>query len=231
MESGAPLIADLRNGEQFKGVALGYFTRQIARFDLAQGRRVQAVVGRMGDVPALQVTAGKPGLWAVLHETTPSLITYKEWEKFQAFAAHKDFPDIRARHTARGLPEAGFAERYTRHAKALVAVGHGRGADQARGLETEFVALQNPYAGGDTLAVQLLYQGQPRSDAQIEMFARAPDGTVTVTLHRTDAQGQARLPVQPGHLYLLDAVVLRPADPASGAVWETLWAALTFEVP
>jgi hypothetical protein len=39
------------------------------------------------------------------------------------------------------------------------------------------------------------------------------------------------IPVKSGHEYLLDAVVLRAADPDDGAVWETLWAALTFAVP
>jgi hypothetical protein len=85
------------------------------------------------------------------------------------------------------------------------------------------------------MAVALFYQDAPRPDAQVEVFARAPDGTVTVTLHRTDAAGEARVPVAPGHDYLFDAVVLRPSLEAGSQerapVWETLWAALTFAVP
>ena len=129
-----PIIAHFRNGEGFKGISLGYFTRQSRRFDLAIGGQILPVDARMGDVPAL--THQMPpasGLLAILHETTPSTIKYKTWEKFAKFAAHKDFPDIRGRHLARGLPEEGFTETYYRFAKALVAVGDGAGSDAPRG--------------------------------------------------------------------------------------------------
>ena len=145
VETGGPLVANIRNGQTFKGVGLGYFERSIARFDLIGPDGMEPVQGRMGDVPAMATTAGADGLWVIVHETTPSLLTYTTWEKFQAFADHKDFPDMRARHDARGLPETGFKESYTRFAKALVAVGDGAGADAATGMETEFVALTNPY--------------------------------------------------------------------------------------
>ncbi len=232
VETGAPLVADIRNGQKFSGIALGYFERSIARFDVIGPDGTAPVEGRMGDVPALETTAGTPGLTVLVHQTTPDNVTYKTWEKFQTFAEHKDFPDILTRHRARGLPESDFKESYTRFAKSLVAVGHGRGSDRAVGMETEFVALTNPYAGPlQRMQVLLLYRGGPRAEAQVEMFDRAPDGTVKITLHRTGADGTVTLPVAPGHAYLLDAVVLREMDPAQGAVWETLWAALTFAVP
>ncbi|MGB1390069.1 MAG: DUF4198 domain-containing protein [Paracoccaceae bacterium] len=231
VETGAPLVANIRNGQTFKGVGLGYFERSIARFDLIGPDGMEPMQGRMGDVPAMATTAGADGLWVIVHETTPSLLTYTTWEKFQAFADHKDFPDMRARHDARGLPETGFKESYTRFAKALVAVGDGAGADAATGMETEFVALTNPYTDpGDSFAARVLYQGMPRADSQVEAFDRAPDGTVTVTLLRTDAKGEVQVPVTSGHTYLLDAVVLRPVKFDNGAVWESLWAALTFAV-
>ena len=210
VESGAPLVADLRNGQEFRGVSLGYFDRNFARFDLIGPDGTLPATGRMGDVPALDMVAGAPGLWVVVHETMPSTLTYKDWDKFQAFADHKDFPDIAARHAARGLPDTGFKESYTRLAKSLIAVGHGRGADRVMGLETEFVALNNPYAGGiESMTLQLLYRDAPRADAQVELFDRAPDGSVAITLHRTDAEGRVSLPVRSGHSYLVDAVVLR----------------------
>ena len=83
--------------------------------------------------------------------------------------------------------------------------------------------------------MRLLYQGGPRADAQIEIFERDARGAVTITTLRTDSAGEARIPVKPGHDYLLDAVVLREPAPdlaaEHDAVWETLWAALTFGVP
>ena len=237
VESGMPLLADLKNGENFKGVSLGWFDRQFTRFELHTADKVLPVSGRMGDTPALQTVAPADGLLIVAHETTESTITYREWEKFLKFADHKDFTDAAATHEANGWSKEEFREAYTRHAKALIAVGDGAGADRALGLQTEFVALTNPYVAGfdGVMAVQVNYQGTPRSDTQVEVFDRAPDGSVEVSLYRTDDKGQARVPVTPGHAYLFDAVVLRPSARAGSddraPVWETLWAALTFAVP
>lgn len=231
------MVANLRNGQNFEGITLAWFDNRFTRFELAQGGSVQPVEGRIGDSPALNATAPEDGLLVILHETTPASLTYKEWEKFLKFAKHKDFANAATDHTAAGWPKQGFRESYTRHAKSLVAVGHGEGADRAYGLATEFVALSNPYEPefDNQMQVRVEYDGAPRPDAQIEVFDQAPDGTVTITLTRTDGAGEATIPVSPGHTYLFDAVVLRPSAAAGTAerapVWETLWAALTFSVP
>ncbi len=236
--SGETLQADFKNGQMFKGNSLSYFERSSARFEMIAGGEVITLEPRAGDAPALNVTAPiDDGLVVVIHETTPSKLTYKEWEKFQKFAARKDFAQAEADHVAAGWSQSRFREVYTRHAKALLAVGMGSGSDMSTGMVTEFVALSNPYAEkfDNNMKVKVLYENAPRPDAQVEVFDRAPDDTVTIHLHRTDAQGVASIPVQPGHDYLFDAVVLRPAPDASTAedaiVWETLWAALTFSVP
>ncbi len=237
VESGAILTADLKNGENFRGTSLGWFDNNFTRFDIAAGQRLVAVDGRPGDYPALNMQTPADGLLVVLHETTPASLTYREWEKFQKFADHKDFPDAAAVHEERGWSTEKFRESYTRHVKALIAAGDGAGADRAFGLETEIVALDNPYAGGfaGPLRVRVLYQDAPRADAQVEVFERDPSGEVTVSLVRTDARGIAPVPVRAGHEYLLDAVVLREAESAGSEpdapVWRTLWAALTFRVP
>ena len=230
-------MADLRNGQGFSGVSLAYFDKRFQRFDLIQGTHATPVQGRMGDVPALQTTAPGDGLLVIVHQTAPKVLTYATWEKFAKFASHKGFADIKARHRARGLPDAKFAETYTRYAKALVGVGSTKvstkGGDAPTGMETEFIALSNPYSDDLTqgMSVQLLYQGAPRAEAQIEVFDRSPNKEVTISLHITDTNGQALIPVQAGHTYLFDAVVLREAPASTKPVWETLWAALTFAVP
>ncbi|MEL7131353.1 MAG: DUF4198 domain-containing protein, partial [Pseudomonadota bacterium] len=227
------IVARLKNGELFEGVTLAYFEQRIARFDVVVGDTVRPVEARMGDNPALDVPAPVGGLAVVVHETEPSILTYKAWDKFQAFADHKDFGDIAARHAANGFPDPPFKERYTRHAKALIAVSDGAGADRALGLKTEFIALTNPYAPqfDGAMQVQVTLEGAVRPDAQVEVFERAPDEQVTVTLHRTDANGIATIPVKPAHDYLFDAVSIVPIANGDGAVWDTHWAALTFGVP
>lgn len=229
--------ARLVNGETFQGIDVAYFPRRFQRFDLLSGEAAVPVAGRIGDRPALRADPLGEGLHVAVYQSVPATVTYATYEEFARFGAHKDFAGLRAAHEARALPESDFSEVYTRYSKALIGVGAAAGADRRSGLETEIVALDNPYtadlAGG--MRVQVFDGAAVRADAQVELFARAPDGTVEVTLHRTDAQGVALLPVRPGHAYLVDAVVLRQPAAAlaqeTGAVWETLWAALTFRVP
>jgi hypothetical protein len=236
VQIGENLVVDLRNGQNFVGSALAYFENSFTRFETAQNDQLTPVKGRLGDRPAMQIEPDADGLLIILHETTPSKVRYKEWPKFLKFAAHKDFKDIEARHDALGFPRDVFRESYTRHAKSLVAVGNGAGSDRAFGLKTEFVALSNPY-GADfdgLMRVQVLYDGKPRADAQVEVFRRTPSTPkITVTLQRTDNQGITTIPVSPGDDYLLDAVVLEPftGDGPEDIVWQTYWAALTFHVP
>lgn len=227
---GDTLQLNLRNGEGFKGVDLGWFAAQIARLDHIAGGAVTPVPGRMGDIPAVVVTA-EPGLNVVIYQSTSSQLTYAIWEKFENFLRHKDAMWVQQAHAARGFSPDGITESYTRHAKALITAGPG-GMDAPAGLDTEFVALADPAAPGlSAMPVRLLYQGQPRGDAQVEIFDRAPDGTVTVTLTRTDGDGMALIPVATGHAYLVDAVLLRPVTDNPDVQWHSLWAALTFAVP
>ncbi|MEQ6203893.1 DUF4198 domain-containing protein [Sulfitobacter sp. HNIBRBA2951] len=236
VENDAPVVANLMNGQLFSGSRQSFFDTSNTRFEVVMGDDVTAITGRMGDRPAIQLpSTGRDGLMILAHEAAPSKLTYREWAKFIKFVEHKDFRDAVSTHEARGWPKENFKETYTRHSKSLIAVGHGEGADRALGLATEFVALENPYLPefDGTLDVALTYNNAPRADAQIEVYARDADGTVTVTITRTDDEGHAAIPVAAGFDYLLDAVVLRPVDGAAeGApVWETLWASMTFAVP
>ena len=233
----ASIQAAIVNGQDFAGGEVAYFPQRIARFDLILGETTVAVTGRMGDRPAMTMPPLGEGLHIAVYQSSGDLLTYDSYAIFARFVEHKAFPRwIHRIHRDRGWPEVGFGEFYTRYSKALIAVGRGEGADQRLGLETELVALDNPYVGAPTeIRVQAFYQDTPRAAAQIELFDKAPDGTVVVTYHSTDADGIAALPVTSGHSYLVDAVVLREAAPEvtapNGAVWESLWAALTFAVP
>ncbi len=231
----APLIADIRVGQQFKGSAYSYIPQNTVRFDLVMGDAVIPVDARTGDRPALNMAAPAQGLVTVVHQTTDSFLTYTDPAKFEQFVTHKDFAWALEENERRGIPEIGFRERYSRFGKALIAVGSGTGADREVGMETEIVALANPYtddlSGG--MPVLVLYQGKPRADTQVEVFARAPEADVTDEMYRTDAEGIATIPVVPGVEYLFDTVVMRALEPVAenDPVWESLWASLTFMVP
>lgn len=236
-ETDATLQVKLHNGQEFKGIEIGYFDKRVETFDWIQNEVRSPVQSRAGDFPAMTMPVAQDGLMVLIYESTNSTVQYNAWEKFAAFAKHKDFPDAEARHIERNLSMERFSEVYTRYCKSLIGVGDAAGQDTATDLETEFVALNNPYTDDLSagFSVQLLYQGAPRINAQIEVFERNPDGAVAISYLRTDQRGQAVIPVQAGHTYLLDAVVLRePQEDIAtelNVVWETLWASMTFSVP
>ena len=229
------IIARLKVGQNLKGIRQFYNPKNFVRFEVIDDTGAAPVDMVLGDDPPLDQKAQTEGLAIVVHETTDSALTYNDREKFEAFVTHKDLQGVLSAHAARGLPETGFVEAYRRFAKALVAVGTGEGSDQIVGLRTEIVALRNPFtddlSGG--LPLQVLFEGIPRVNAQVELFEKAPDGTVEVTLHRTDTAGIALVPAKPGHEYLADAVIMEALEPDTddGPVWRSLWAALTFAVP
>lgn len=232
------LVADIRVGPNFSGPPYPYIPQLIERFGLVTGESETPVGGRAGDLPAMSFAPPEEGLAVIVHQTTDDLAIYsnaEEYAEFEEFARQKGFPWAIEEHAERGLPETGFAERYSRYAKSLVAIGHGRGSDRATGLLTEIVAEANPYTDDLSagLPVRALYRNAPRADAQIEVFARDAVGRIRIARYRTDALGRATVPVEPGTEYLLDSVVMRAVTPRgeSDPVWESLWASLTFRIP
>ncbi|MFZ5965310.1 DUF4198 domain-containing protein [Thalassococcus sp. BH17M4-6] len=234
--SDAMLLADIRVGEMMEGSPYSYVPPNFERFEIRMAGESFDVDGRAGDRPALKMRAPMAeGLAVVVHETRDYSLTYRDWAKFTQFTEHKDFRWALDRHRERGLPEQDFKERYSRYGKSLIGVGFAEGSDTEVGLLIEIVAGANPYTDdlSDGFPVTVLFEGAPRADEQVELFEKAPDGSVTSTLHRTDAKGRVTLPVKAGHEYLVDSVLMRELDPVDEGdpVWESLWASLTFKVP
>lgn len=230
---GAPVAADLRNGQRFNGISLPYLPKDTARFELSHEGGKSSYSGRVGDFPAFQSEGFPSGLLVLVHETTRSSLGYASFDKFRAFAEEKGSPEVVAHHISHSLPQVDFKETYSRHVKTLIAVGSGAGTDRVFGLRTEFIAITNPYrlAKSAPMRVELHLDGQPVADRTVTLFSKAPDGTVTSQVLHTDMQGQMTFPVSPGHVYLLDSVSFARAADGDEALWETYWAALTFAVP
>ncbi|MEL6423660.1 MAG: DUF4198 domain-containing protein [Pseudomonadota bacterium] len=235
-DAGADLAVDIKNGEKFLGSALYYSEQGTQRLERIHNGNATVITARLGDVPAIRTGPLAEGLHTIVYVSNPTDVFYPTFAKFEAFAEEKGFGEIARRHAARGLPGDKFREAYTRFAKSMIAVGHGAGLIAPLGLETEIVALDNPYTlVGDEMRVALTYQGKPRADALLTIFARGADNVVSVSTMKTDAAGLAVVPVVRGTTYLLDAVVLRRPSAKRAAkfkaVWESLWASLTFAVP
>ena len=235
VSSGESVVAHFRNGEHFNGNRLALIPGRYTRLDFVVGETLVAITGDVGQRPAVDLQSAETGLGILAVVSTTSRLRYKQWAKFQKFIDHKAFPLTKAEHLALGFPESDFRERYRRYAKSLVGIGDAAGRDRRLGLDIELVALANPYTDdlSDGFAVQAYLGDAVSADVQIELFEKNAAGEVNITLHRTDGDGVAVLPVRPGHRYLVDTVHLRPApaDTEADVVWDTLWASLTFAVP
>lgn len=235
--AGDTIVANLRNGEEFDGYGQPYVESTTNRFDMLLDGVATPIEARVGDNPAINLATEESGLAILVHEKKATTLRYARWEKFQKFADHKAFDNIKQRHQSRGLPETDFKEAYSRYSKSLLAIGNGVGGDQQVNLEVELVALSNPYTDdvANGLNVAAFYQGKPVPDVQIELFEKDQAGKVTITLLKTDNKGQVLLSVKPQRSYLADMVILREPSPEVakqlGVVWETLWASLTFSIP
>ena len=232
-----PIEAHFRVGQGFSGSSHSFLTRYATRHGVVHLGQNIDITARNGDRPAFQHPGLPNGLAVLVHETTDSMLTYKDYEKFVAFVEHKDFVGQPETHLARGLPEVGFVESYRRFAKSLVSVGDGAGQDGPVGLDIEIVALANPYTDdlSNGMQVRVLMAGQPRADVQVEVFQRAigTKDTAEITLYRTNSDGIATFPVAAGQEYMIDNVALIPVEPEvqGNPVWHSLWANLTFNVP
>ena len=237
IDADGKLEARLVNGEEFFGSQLPYLPQRFENFVLFAGDEAQRVPGRPGDSPAMNMDPLAEGLNIAAYQSMNATVNYENWEKFQKFVDHKDFGDILSVHEERGLALENFGELYSRYSKTLFGVGDSEGSDRRVGLETEIVALTNPYTDdlSDGMQVQVFYRNDIRADTQIEVFEKDATGQVSIGLFRTNAEGIGTFPVKPGYRYMVDAVVLRePSEAeaaATGTVWETLWANLTFAVP
>lgn len=227
---GETVEARLLVGQMMTGTELPWLSHQIASADVVAGNAVAAVNGLEGDLPAISFTAGEPGLHVIAHTTQPLTVRFDTMAEFEEYLAYEGLSPVADRHRARGLPEDAIVESYVRAAKALLQVGPVRADDGDRplGLPFELVALANPYAGGGSLPVSLLWQGEPEAGTQISVF-RESGGEVERTLVRTGADGRAEIPLEGGGMFLLNAVHVEPVEGEAHS-WASTWASLTFMV-
>jgi hypothetical protein len=224
------VVGDLKIGVRMRGEPYPYLSDRFQSFSVTAGGQTTAVEGFEGDLPALSYVADRPGLQIVAHHTIAFRATYDDWAVFERYLEEEGLAEVADLHRARGLPETGFAERYTRCAKALVQVGPIGPADRdaLTGMPLELVAAANPYASGiDVLPVTLFWGGVPVANRQINIFR--DDGSVTRTTMTTDRDGQVRIPIEGGGEYLLNAVNIEAVEDAP-VVWASHWATLSFSL-
>lgn len=234
LEPGDPVAAHLNVGEMMKGDTFPYLPDRFVEFSIRDPQEKRRVVQSLGTIPAAREQARRSGLHVFTYHSMPSVANYDAFESFEKFLEEEDLTGIAEAHRERGLPDAGFAEAFTRYAKALVRIGDGAGQDSPVGMPFELVAEANPYTQreADTLNVKLLWQGREMPDTQVKVFHRAEQGEVSVLHLVSDAEGRVPIALDDSGVYMLSAVHMIEASKevasSTGAVWHSHWASLTF---
>ena len=224
---------ELLVGERLAGEAVPRNDAWIDRFEAVRDGAASRVVGVDGSDPAGLIRPDTPGRTLVVYTSRPSYVEV-EAPKFEAYLQAEGLDAPRA---ARARTRSGATpgrERFSRCAKALLAVGgasRSGAATAPAGLPLELVAESDPYAlqPGDNLTVRLLYLGRPLAGALVKATDRERPGEPVAV--RTDAVGRASLALPRAGAWLIHAVHMVPVTGDARADWESFWASLTFELP
>ena len=233
-KAGEKLPVRHKLGQKFKGNELPFINSWNVRSEVWENGIKREVRGKVGDRPALQVTASAPGLMTVVHQSNVDFLTFQSWEKFVTYVRKEGIEHALAASENGIKPKTGLKEGYSRYAKTLINIdGSDEGLDLPVGLKIELVALANPLslAPASPMHVKVLYEGAPLPDARITVFVGV-DTEFKYQL-QTDEKGQALIPGDGPGPYLLNAIHM--TEPQSEvakskkAHWESFWASLTFE--
>lgn len=238
IEMGDTLFANEKVGRKFKGNSYAYLDSNFEYLNITVGDKTREVRSRLGDLPTIQEKTSESGLHIITARTTASELIYEKAEKFTNFLNEDGLPWVFAEHKKRGLPDKGFKEIYYRNPKSLVKVGHGKGQDRPLGMEFEWVVENNPYTSKENIKAQLLWQGKPAANMHVNVFNKPKHKSTTSEMIKTslttDANGKVEIPRAKGGLFLINSVKMTQPDDKTtketGAVWESVWASLSYEI-
>jgi hypothetical protein len=236
--TGEMLIFSVHNGDSFPASEEAADSHRFEQSRLVCAHQAATIEDyrTLGKAVHSGVKIDQPGSCWLAVATSARTLTM-EGAKFEAYLADEGLTNIvEARHAA-GLTGPG-RERYRKFAKSYVVAGEGPAAEfdytKPLGLAIEFVPQSDPGAlhAGDMLRVQLLRDGKPLANTQVESawagLAKADQRTVVVG--RTDAEGRITVPVERAGKWRLHAVTMEPAVGLADADWSSYWASMTFAV-
>lgn len=219
------------------------------RFVIVGPEGEKALEGTDGKSPAATARLAVPGLYTIGYRSRHSFVDL-EAKEFEAYLKEEGLDHAIEARAARGESASRGRERYSRCAKALVAVGDSprSGFDRKLGFPLELVAEQDPrdVSAAKESSFQLLQDGKPLKGALIRATRIGSEATSEFNPakdrleRRSDAEGRVRFPIAPGASWRLNCVVISRVTAAKAATekseapeveWESLWASLTFEVP
>ncbi len=188
--------------------------------------------GKKGLLSYLEFEPTNPGIHLLAVETMPKILEL-DADKFNEYLVTDGLPHIfRLRAKEKTLDQPA-KERYSKSPTALLRVGDGQAGEwnKVLGLPLQIVPLQNPFERkvGDTMRIKVLFQKEPLPNANVG-WQRPGDGDTPIGYVRTDAKGEAFIPIaQTGLMTIRLTHMTRPKMP--DYEWESFWTTLTFRVP
>ena len=232
--AGKPVAVRVYVGDHFKSEGERPFQKKpTVRFRLVSAKETAdlARTGREGRTPMGEAVCPRPGChWIDLRRGAVPIKL--EADKFNRYLAAEGLDAVREQRRRAGEDRQPGRERYSRCLKCLLRVGAGDDAwKRVLGQQLEIVPLADPASvkPGGTLRVRVQFEGKPLAKAAV--FALRKDGgKVTTQRLRTDAEGTAAVVLAGKGVWLVRLVHMRRCTGNADADWESVWAALTFEV-
>lgn len=201
-----------------------------AKRTAAEGDAPFAVVQNQPKMTVATATAPSKGHFWLVSRTIPNFIQLDP-AKFEEYLSHEGLGRIsewRKQHGEAALPGR---EMYSKYVKSLLVAGAGDGFyTKPAGLTIEFIPLDDPYAArrNGFIRVQLLFRGKPAAGHEVELQWAVSGKPERSILGNTDANGIVRVPVKPGALHKLHAIIVERREDRKTADWDSYWATLTF---
>ncbi|MFQ5876984.1 MAG: DUF4198 domain-containing protein [Acidobacteriota bacterium] len=237
LEPGASVEIRMHVSDSFPGDPVPWRRKRTREFFLvdARGRLslLDAPIG--GDPGRARVTPRSGGSSVVVLVTHPSFIELKP-EEFERYLEHEGHRAILEGVRAAAPRPAVHRERYTRFVKTMVHAGGPSDVALAEiGLPIEIVPESQPATvrPGERLPVRVLSEGRPYRGGQLcaTHAGYTEEHDAYAWCGRLDDDGRAAVPIRSSGWQLLRITRMRPVEDGEEAVWESFWAALTFEVP
>lgn len=186
-----------------------------------------------GDSLVADIEVSESGHYLVAAATRPRLLVMPP-EDFNGYLSEEGLEQILAARRDRAESESPGRESYRKLAKLVLCVGEPRDESfrQPAGFHLEMVPLQSPcrLRVGDTLAIQLLFDGVPLAGVPVGAGYASVHGHNYAVWVKTDETGTARVLLDRSGAWFVRALHMVPAAEGSEADWESFFSTLTFAV-
>ena len=225
---GAEIQVNWRVGTNFNGQSFVYLPSMASYVGIYQAGQLSQLTPRFAAKPTLRFKIGS-GTTIGITESTDFVVEYQNYDAFFAFIEKEQLTDQLIVPTE--SPSGLTFESYRRFTKTLLSTRGQVWQDSAVGLDFEWLLTRL----GSNLRGTLLINGEPAANYPVKLFAKAKQGSTDISVQKThtDSSGEVLFTkLDLGHLYLINAIKLRPSalgDTFDKATWHTDWASTTFK--